>query len=197
MQAYDFTVNYVRGDDNIADFLSRQRIKSTLNTLNENERTNQYVNFIIKHSTPSSLSIKEIRDESLKDEVLKSIMAAIQTGNWSNPILKEYECMKLQFCESNGVVLREHRIMLPYALQEKAISIVHHGHLGMEKSKQLLRSSACTGCREEAQPYPLACVPSVSLLLHRCSSVEETSWWHRAGWRVAMGLPSMLRNHST
>ena len=76
-----------------ADFLC-QRIKSTLNTLNENDRTNQYVNFIIKHSTPSSLSIKEIRDESFKDEVLKSIMAA-KTGNWSNPIVKEYECMKL------------------------------------------------------------------------------------------------------
>ena len=105
-----------------------------------NNITDQYVNFIIKHSTPSSLSINEIRNESLKDEILKSIIAAIETGNWNNSIVKEYECMKLELCESNGIVLRENRIVLPYALHEKAITIVHQGHLGMEKSKQLLRS---------------------------------------------------------
>ena len=48
--------------------------------------------------------------------------------------------MKLELCESNGIVLRENRIVLPYAFHEKAITIVHQGHLGMEKSKQLLRS---------------------------------------------------------
>ena len=47
--------------------------------------------------------------------------------------------MKLEFCEHNGIILRENRIVLPDVLQKKAIKIVHEGHLGIQKVKELLR----------------------------------------------------------
>ena len=39
-----------------------------------------------------------------------------------------------------GLLLRNRRIVLPKSLQEKAIIIAHEGHLGMTKTKSLLRS---------------------------------------------------------
>ena len=36
--------------------------------------------------------------------------------------------------------LRENRIVLPDVLQKKAIKIVHKGHLGIQKVKELLRA---------------------------------------------------------
>ena len=48
--------------------------------------------------------------------------------------------MKLKFCEHNGIILRENRIVLPDVLRKKAIKIVHEGHLGIQKVKELLRA---------------------------------------------------------
>ena len=39
-----------------------------------------------------------------------------------------------------GLLIRYRRIVLPNTLQEKAIMIAHEGHLGMTKTKSLLRS---------------------------------------------------------
>ena len=42
--------------------------------------------------------------------------------------------------QKTGLLLRNRRIVLPKSLQEKAIIIAHEGHLGMTKTKSLLRS---------------------------------------------------------
>ncbi|XP_057302734.1 uncharacterized protein K02A2.6-like [Hydractinia symbiolongicarpus] len=156
LQAYDFDINYFCGEQTITDFLSRQRNAQPL----DEDRTNQYINFITKHSTPMSISQNEIRNETSKDCELQLISNAIKTGNWDN--LKEYKIMQQEFCEVDGIIL--------------PINIAHQGHLGVQKVKNLLRSkfywkgmeshitealSKCRAC-QSAGPYhaPTPLIPS-------------------------------------
>ena len=41
----------------------------------------------------------------------------------------------------NGILMRGNRIVIPEVLQNKVIDIAHEGHLGIQKTKQLLRES--------------------------------------------------------
>ncbi|XP_057310600.1 uncharacterized protein K02A2.6-like [Hydractinia symbiolongicarpus] len=85
-----------------------------------------------------SISQNEIRNETSKDCELQLISHAIKTGNWDN--LKEYKIIQQKFCEVDGIILRENRIVLPKSLRQTAINIAHQGHLGVQKAKNLLRS---------------------------------------------------------
>ena len=41
--------------------------------------------------------------------------------------------------DSSNIILRDHRIVIPSLLREKAISLAHEGHQGLVKTKRLLR----------------------------------------------------------
>ena len=70
---------------------------------------------------------------------------------------------------TQGVVLRGHHIVMPQALRDRTLAIAHHGHQGVVKTKQLLRTKAwwpkidqhvetliknCLACQSVAPPNP-------------------------------------------
>ncbi|XP_046841052.1 uncharacterized protein K02A2.6-like [Xenia sp. Carnegie-2017] len=50
-----------------------------------------------------------------------------------------YEKLKDELCISSGIILRKHQIIIPESLREKVVNIAHEGHMGMSKTKALLR----------------------------------------------------------
>ena len=56
------------------------------------------------------------------------------------------KCQYTENCPSelsvteNGIMLREHRIVIPVTMRRKVVQIVHEGHQGLVKTKSLLRS---------------------------------------------------------
>ena len=135
--------------------------------------TEIYLNFITDVSTPKQMTLHEIKQETQKDSVLKALARAIKENDWNNDIVKFYSAMKHEFCEHNSIILRENRIVLPHILQKKAIKIIHEGHLGIQKVKELLRTKvywknmdkditeeigkciACQAVSGEASPTPI------------------------------------------
>ena len=136
LQNYEFTIRYQKGSMNIADFVSRIR-KDDNNKYAEDAEI--YVNFITKNSIPICMSLAEIQSCSENDEVISAIKKALFTNRWDDPLVKIYSKFKYELCESNSIILKENKIVLPKSLHEKAIEIVHRGHLGVAKSKSLLR----------------------------------------------------------
>ena len=57
-------------------------------------------------------------------------------------LLKRYERMKneLTVSENNDLILNDNRIILPNTLQSVAVQLAHKGHLGIVKTKSLLRT---------------------------------------------------------
>ncbi len=57
-----------------------------------------------------------------------------------DPVLKEYNNVFEQLTVSNdGLILRMHQIVIPKSLCSSLVDIAHEGHLGIVKTKQLMR----------------------------------------------------------
>ena len=75
-------------------------------------------------------------------------MRSVQTGKWHENSkdarvnisdFQSFEKVKDELCTILDLVLRGHRIVIPETLREKVIDITHEGHMGIVKTKALIR----------------------------------------------------------
>ena len=137
LQQYEFKVIYRPGATNPADYLSRHPIKE----YNKNNLAEAYVNFITKNAIPKAMTIEEIQLETEKDPTLNDVKEAIKTGKWESLSLTPYKLAtnELTVNHENGIILRGNRIVIPESLQKQAVALAHEGHMGLVKTKSLLR----------------------------------------------------------
>ena len=84
---YNFQVKYKPGLTDQSDFLSRH--PSINNNVQQSKMVDEYVNFIVQHAIPKSMTLDEIREATEKDRVLKALRAAIRL----NPSKMSYQLM--------------------------------------------------------------------------------------------------------
>ena len=100
--------------------------------------TEQCVNFVTEHSIPKAL--KEILDATNADAALTELRDAIKTNKWDSPSVKPFKAVKNELTTTTqGKILRGTRIVIPAVLQQKATDIAHESHLGIKKTKSLIR----------------------------------------------------------
>ena len=87
-----------------ADFISRIRSDTPENYVEESE-TDEFVNFVTRYAIPKTMSIEKIKESSNVDSLVKSLKEAIRTGKWFTKNVKQFEKMKLEFTEQDGIVL--------------------------------------------------------------------------------------------
>ncbi|RUS76705.1 hypothetical protein EGW08_015532 [Elysia chlorotica] len=131
--------NICNGEDetNPADYLSRY---SPTQPLRDNDGEN-YMRYVTKTATPNALTLEEIRLATSRDVQLQAVMTAITTGNWSAKSLLCFKTLKDELSVHDGIVLRQHRILVPEILQNQVISnitLAHASHQGIVKTKQLI-----------------------------------------------------------
>ena len=85
------------------------------------------------------MTINEVQQETSKDPVLCKLSEAITHNNWLDPEVKSSLNVKDEFSVCNGLILRNHRLVLPHSLQNKAVDRAHTDHQGIVKTKMLLR----------------------------------------------------------
>ena len=161
LQRYDFTVHYTRGKEHIADFISR--IRNTQISVPEEDYSDveEYVNFITNHNIPKTMSISQINKESENDKLINAFkIAIIRTGKWYEQEVKRFESLKHEFTEHDGIVLRGHRIMVPEKLKLDVMEIVHQGHIGISKSKAVIREKLYwPALDKDVENYNGDCIP--------------------------------------
>ena len=137
LQPYTFNVVYKPGATNPADYLSRRPIQ-----LNRKQQhlTEEYVNFIASNSIPKPMTMDEIITATNLDRSFQGLQAAIKINKWDYDIVTPYKKIKDELTvTSQRVVLRGNPIVIPQSLQQRAIDIAHDTHLGLSKTKALLR----------------------------------------------------------
>ena len=135
--AFTFNVVYKPGATNPADYLSQHLIQSSHK---QQHLTEEYVNFIASNSIPKTMTMDEIITATNSDRSLQGLRAAIKINKWDYDIVKPYKKIKDELTvTSQGVVLCGTRIVIPQSLQQRAIDIAHDTHLGLSKTKALLR----------------------------------------------------------
>jgi hypothetical protein len=96
------------------------------------------------------MTLEEIEESTEKDPTLQAVLNAITNNNWhivrKQPAINKaaFDSMRrlqdeLSATESGKIILRGTRIVIPAALQQKAIDIAHSGHQGIVKTKALIR----------------------------------------------------------
>ena len=81
-----------------------------------------------------------MKHETSRDSVSQKIIKIIQTG-WPRSKkalpedLKEYWKHKSVVSESEGIVLKDQRILVPIAVRSTILKKLHQGHPGIEKNR--------------------------------------------------------------
>jgi hypothetical protein len=86
------------------------------------------------------MPLDEIATTTRTDKTLSTLVTCSRTNKWSTDILTLFKHIKDELTvANNGIILHGHRIAIPQALQQRAIDIAHETHLGLTKTKALIR----------------------------------------------------------
>lgn len=171
LDAYDFTIEYVKGEKNIADPLSRLATECE-ETFKEKNQMFEIANIDLRLNTlmssTSALTLSEIKKETELDEEMKALIHSSKTGEWTKE-LQRYQAFEQEIHVTDGFILRGTRIILPKSLRLRAIKIAHIGHPGATTMKRTLRERVwwsgidsdidnfkknCLGCTQVARDDP-------------------------------------------
>lgn len=137
IQQYSYTIKHQKGADNPADYLSRHPMRRQPDDQFET-KIEGYCNFLLRHSLPQAISVEQVRESTKNDTVLQHVMDSLKFNK--RIMYSQFESVRHEFSVVREIVLRKNQIVLPADLQQRAITIAHKGHLGIVKTKQLLRT---------------------------------------------------------
>lgn len=144
LEEYDYTIESIRGVDNIADSPSR-----LCQSLTEPEPYVEHgAAFEVArieidigadiHFESDHMPIVEVRMAAESCEEMRAVKGSVSTGKW-NPGFPIYEAVKNQLEVVEDLLLKNGQVVIPKALRAKALSIAHSGHLGETKTKAALK----------------------------------------------------------
>ena len=139
---YDFTPEYLKGKSNvISDALScvnPQEIEDC-----DIEKEILAVN-IVTSSTLQQAEIEELQKATSKDTELQCLNTVISTG-WPSTrsscsdVLKNYWNYRDELWIEDGILMKNHKIVIPNVLKGKYLEKVHSGHQGINSCLQRAR----------------------------------------------------------
>ena len=169
LQPYKFKVNYLPGEQNIADPLSRllQENKQAESS-SAHKVSDEFVRFVAVTATPRAMTTREVEEALSKDKEFVELRQCIRNGNWKGDQHKQYILVCSELCVIGKLILRDTRIVIPRKLRPRVLSLAHEGHPGIVSMKQRLRSKVCwPGIDREAERFCKTC--------HGCQLVNGPS----------------------
>ena len=149
-----------------ADYASRHPV-GDLEPHNYEIESEDHICFITRNAVPKAVTLSEVESATATDPVLQAVMSAMKSGCWhkappgvSLSELSRYEQVKEQLTCTDSVLLKSDRLVVPAALQERIVDIAHEGHLGIVKTKALLREKVWFPCIDKmVETKVKACLP--------------------------------------
>lgn len=148
LMRYDYKIYYSPGKELvIADALSRN-FSSNSDKPTDSEltaETEAHVRLLVQSVEIKTYFLDEIRSEQSKDPLLSKIKQFTENG-WPNKNqldenLAAYFQYRFEISFSQGLLLRNTRIIIPSSLQLKCLKFIHDGHLGIVKCRRKAKTS--------------------------------------------------------
>ena len=174
LQRYDIIIIHKPGKQiPVADTLSRKPIECSESSLSEG--MDLQIHTVISNAPVSDNKMAEIRAATAQDEQL-SMLRRIITSGWPEshkkcpPAISAYWNHRDEISETNGILLKGEKIIVPHSLRAEMLSRIHTGHLGIEKSKQRARDVLFwPGMGKQIE----ALVESCNICMERRNSVQK------------------------
>ena len=146
-------MRYIPGKCNRCDYPSRHPILLADYTASEiadmviNQGDELGINKIITDDLPDAVTLPMIQQATKQDPICQKLITCITKGHITeDPTLKPYRQVFQELTYTNGILLREDKLLIPDAepspgagtLQKHIVDIAHEGHQGTVKCKQLL-----------------------------------------------------------
>lgn len=144
IQGYDLVVNYVPGKYmNIPDMLSRAPLPD-LYSEEVSKNVLYQVHMVVNNLPISNDKLTVIKKDTKKDSELGSLLKYINLGWPQNKYevtndVKDYWSIKDELFVVDDVIFKDNSVVIPKILREKMLSIVHEGHLGIDRCKRRAR----------------------------------------------------------
>ena len=143
---YDYTVEYRRSKDHgNADALSRLPFSNDTSFDGEEMEDDVdsvcLVRTISRQINPDNPLL--VVRETAKDPILSQLMRFVKEG-WPHAFseeLKDFKKLENSLSTENGCVFYGLRVIIPSALRNHILKLLHLGHFGMQRMKQLARST--------------------------------------------------------
>ena len=139
MQDVDFELVYEPGKDDAdpMDYLSRHPLPIT-----GSDNTEKVVKSVL--TAEHAVVLDRIRKETAKDNQLQKLYKRIVKEDWQkhrkDSDIVPFFSIRHELYVMNGLIFRFNQIVIPSCLQQTVIKAAHSlGHLGMTKTKQMLR----------------------------------------------------------
>lgn len=147
LQKYALDVQYKKGTEmHIADALSRNHEIVTETHQNENDVLQvSQIDINIDNVPMSHARLLEAKAATESDNILHAVKEYVIDGNWpsskndvSGP-LKTYWEMQDELTVEQGLLFKNHKLIIPTAMRRLITDKIHQSHQGVEKSKKLAR----------------------------------------------------------
>lgn len=164
LSAFDFEVEFVKGNYNIADPSSRlaqgeekEFVERT--TSGELGCFTAEVNSV--EFSGEQITLQEISQAIEGDEELMTAKAAIMDQKWTGnkEAMGPYWSVRESLHISLGVVAKNGAVIVPKSLRQKAMQLAHTGHPGMGATKSILRSRVWwPGLKSDVEEFVATCM---------------------------------------
>ena len=95
---------------------------------------------VVQAALPPAMTIQEIAEATSKDPELNVLRKRISHGGRLPKDLASYQRMFHELSvTTEGVILRDTRIVIPKSLHTRTVKLAHGGHQGIVKTKRLIR----------------------------------------------------------
>ncbi|XP_042236985.1 uncharacterized protein K02A2.6-like [Homarus americanus] len=110
------------------------------------------------------MTLSEILEESGKDPTIRALEDAIAKNDWTDKLMEPFKHVLEELTSKRGLVLRGSRIVMPQTLQRRTMQLAHETHLGMVKTKALLRGKVWwPTINKDVEKAIRQCIPCASL----------------------------------
>lgn len=194
LSTFRYTIRYIRGKNNYADWLSRLPVDNAqIKENKEKEQIPEEVNYTylnqIKDYDFATLDWKVVQRETKKEVLLNSAVRCCLDG-WPEKPPKDDEMRPFwekrdALSVDKNCLLWGHRIVIPTSIRPTVLHELHHSHFGTTRMKALARSFVWwPGLDREIEEITLKCLPCLEARKNP-PKIPLTPWvwpttpWHR------------------
>ena len=149
LMKYSLRIEYLPGSKMfIADTLSRAYLPYTPTDGDRElaEDLDVVVHSVVSSYPASEKRLSELRSATENDPVLSVVRRCLRDGAPSDtssllPEVKQILKSIADVCDLDGLLFLNGKLIVPQSMRKSILDIVHEGHLGIEKSKHLARTS--------------------------------------------------------
>ena len=138
LQPYDFKVRYLPGPQMPADILSRAPLADS--DFTACDLSDKHINYVTINSLPVAVTLDELQKASESDPIINKVRTCVLSNKWSKgEELKPYYQIRSELSVKDSIILKGDKLVIPYSLQKRLLELAHESHMGVVKTKQLIR----------------------------------------------------------